>query len=270
MTTPDFESCLIKAVVSGDETETERLFQENGHLLLEIAERSKKYNMISYLLESGIRAAPELIGYYLVQAVIEGDAESVRRLVKLLPGDKESTQNEAPQGLESQLTCPPTKRQSPFRKALVEAATYNRKEIMEILLDDGADFRFDTETPLITAILKSSLEVIELLLDRGANLHVDNDFPLRMAQLGGKIDSMKLLIQRGANIRVYEDCLIVTACEVGNLEILKVLIESASSSGEKYSMLHTREDHLFKMVLKPEIAEYLQMLKEEEAFQSDS
>ncbi len=121
--------------------------------------------------------------------------------------------------------------------ALKEAASYGQKNIIELLLNAGADINkcddVNKTTPLMSAVIadrdcaillldrsadmekKNSIaqtalmiaaslgkdEMVKLLLDRGADVHVGNDSgytPLRVAAYYGKAKAAELLLERGA------------------------------------------------------------------------
>ena len=82
-------------------------------------------------------------------------------------------------------------------RALAEAS---QKDVVELLLDYGADLHVDNDYALISAAGEGHLAIIKLLLYHGADLHANNDEALRWAATNGKLAVVELLLDRGAKI----------------------------------------------------------------------
>ncbi len=90
---------------------------------------------------------------------------------------------------------------------LILAATAGHADVVEILLDHGAEIEAQSErtkdTPLSLACSGGRYEVVELLLARGANKehrNVSDYTPLSLAASGGYVNIIKLLLSHGAEI----------------------------------------------------------------------
>merc|ERR1712062_340302 len=109
---------------------------------------------------------------------------------------------------------------------LIEAAANGHKDIVQILLDNGANIDYQDNlgrTALMLAAGNGHKDIVQILLDNGANINQQNNYgetALTRAALNGKKDVVQFLLDRGANTRLktkYGD----TACtwnrNVGNI-----------------------------------------------------
>jgi cytohesin len=98
------------------------------------------------------------------------------------------------------------------RTPLREAAAWGHPEVVEFLLEHGADPNIQDNnggTPLHVAAWNGHREVVELLLEHGANPNVqddDGDTPLHLAAKNNYREVVELLLEHGAdpNIRNNE------------------------------------------------------------------
>jgi hypothetical protein len=91
--------------------------------------------------------------YHLCQAAGRGD---VPRVVALLEGPYP----------------PQVDQREGTRTALMEAAANGRVEVVQLLLNKGADIEAQGSAALVFAVEKGHVGVVKLLLDKGANVHV--------------------------------------------------------------------------------------------------
>merc|ERR1712038_73343 len=109
---------------------------------------------------------------------------------------------------------------------LIVAAANGHKDIVQILLDNGANIDYQDNlgrTALMLAAGNGHKDIVQILLDNGANINQQNNYgetALTRAALNGKKDVVQFLLDRGANTRLktkYGD----TACtwnrNVGNI-----------------------------------------------------
>ncbi|KAF3310264.1 hypothetical protein TWF173_009951 [Orbilia oligospora] len=90
------------------------------------------------------------------------------------------------------------------------AAIWGHGAVVKLLLNRGADIEANDGgvTPLLMAILGSSLVVVNLLLEKGANIEARGKqemTPLLSAVQGGQLDIVELLLMRGANIEARDN-----------------------------------------------------------------
>lgn len=79
------------------------------------------------------------------------------------------------------------------------ACVIGSTQLVQRLLDSGADIHYRNDICLRLAVYKNHKEVVELLLDRGANVHANNDDALRTARMFNRTEMIKLLLGRGAS-----------------------------------------------------------------------
>lgn len=150
---------------------------------------------------------------------------------------------------------------SVYNKALLLCVEYDRKHVAQILINKGAEFRFNddqcilyaaelgkletlkvllnhTQTSgyhyaynmidqellnriLIAASLSGQLNVIKYILKEGADIHADNDKALEFAKRSGNAELFKYLIDMGGG----NEQLILNAAMDGDLETLEMMID---------------------------------------------
>lgn len=86
----------------------------------------------------------------------------------------------------------------------------NRKKIIELLLDKGADVNTKTddgEMPLHSAIRTSKIDIVELLLAKGADVNAtdqNGQTPLHLAARYATLDILKLLMTKNPDVNVKD------------------------------------------------------------------
>ncbi|KAI0027850.1 ankyrin repeat-containing domain protein, partial [Vararia minispora EC-137] len=116
--------------------------------------------------------------------------------------------------------------------ALTTAAGYGSIDTICLLLDNGANIEGrgqDGETALQAAFgsREDRSDVIQLLLDRGAQLQMDARTLLAAAR-GGSTDNIRLLIDHGANIEGRDQLgqtALKQAAFYGHLEVMQLLLD---------------------------------------------
>ena len=98
-------------------------------------------------------------------------------------------------------------------EALMEAARCGHAQVAALLIERGANASYgskkcDFQTPLIQAALENQLEVVELLIDKGANVNAnDNDFrtALMYAAKEGHVDVVKALLKAEPDLTLSDN-----------------------------------------------------------------
>ena len=98
-------------------------------------------------------------------------------------------------------------------EALMEAARCGHAKVAALLIERGANASYgskkcDFQTPLIQAALENQLEVVELLIDNGANVNAnDNDFrtALMYAAKEGHVDVVKALLKAEPDLTLSDN-----------------------------------------------------------------
>jgi ankyrin repeat protein len=110
---------------------------------------------------------------------------------------------------------------------LIYAAGYGHVEVVQMLLEDGANVDRAEEygfTALHVAAANGHLDVCRLLLDWGATvdpLDEWQDTPLHLAAMRGHLSVVKLLVESGADVWLQNDS-IATATEEAQSEVRKM------------------------------------------------
>jgi ankyrin repeat protein len=116
----------------------------------------------------------------------------------------------------------------------VGAAKQGRKEVVQLLLDRGADVNLTStygDTPLVEAAKQGRKEVVQLLLDRGADVNLTpkyGDTPLVGAAKQGRKEVVQLLLDRGANMNLtstFGDTPLVEAAKQGHKGVVQLLLD---------------------------------------------
>lgn len=94
----------------------------------------------------------------------------------------------------------PDTRPAGFRTAVYEAAHRERKELLEMLINAGADVKAKNlnggDTALHIAVKNGNKEIIKMLLDAGANPLQSNDFEESAASITQDPEILQLLAQQ--------------------------------------------------------------------------
>jgi ankyrin repeat protein len=163
---------------------------------------------------------------------------------------------------------------------LTWAAAHGHKEIIELLLEKGANVNQagrDGKTAFMLAILFSKIQIIELLLEKGANVNQadqDGKTALMRAILFGKIQIIELLLKRNDvdvnHAGYYGDTALMVAVRYGNIEIVKLLLEKGAdvNHANKYgetalSLAIKKNNQPIVIVLKKAIAQFITTIKKE-------
>ena len=127
--------------------------------------------------------------------------------------------------------------------ALHWAAHGNNLELVDLLLDAGADARTSTRykvTPLYFAAQNGNAAVMARLLDAGADPNgtvYEGQTMLMTAALAGKADAVRLLLTRGATVDVAEpyrgQTALMWAAAEGNADAAAVLVEAGADIRKK-------------------------------------
>jgi outer membrane protein assembly factor BamB len=87
------------------------------------------------------------------------------------------------------------------------AALNGHKDIVELLIQKGADVNAGPQTPLLFACQRGKKDVIELLISKGADINVKNNsgqMPIHFLARDGYTDIVELLIAKGADVNVKD------------------------------------------------------------------
>ncbi|KAJ3327157.1 hypothetical protein HDU93_002111 [Gonapodya sp. JEL0774] len=150
------------------------------------------------------------------------------------------------------------------RRPLSAAAEAGNTEIVETLLNYGADIHAENEEALRVAVFEGHIPTVGLLLNMGANMHGDSvkildwaagtdrseahavqviDFllnnganihsdggreALHSAAVEGQVEIVRLLLERGVPVDADYNWALYDAAKKGHLEVVKVLLRSGA------------------------------------------
>jgi ankyrin repeat protein len=113
-------------------------------------------------------------------------------------------------------------------RLLRRACFYGRTNIVQLLLDRGANVHAARNDALHCAALKGYVDIVKLLLLHGANMHDNNDYVLKYACLRGRTPVVKLLldnrIHRCKTMNANHN-LLGCAATNGHVEVVELLLE---------------------------------------------
>ena len=98
-------------------------------------------------------------------------------------------------------------------------------EVVERLIQEGADVHACEDVALKWASADGHFEVIKLLLRHGVDVHAQKDVALRWASNNGHLEVVKLLFEHGADVHAYKDVALRWASRNGHTKVVKLLLE---------------------------------------------
>jgi ankyrin repeat protein len=122
---------------------------------------------------------------------------------------------------------------------LCSTVEYENIEVLNILLDAGADLELFGPKALVTAVMGELIEVVAILIDRGVDLNIFGDdlTPFQAAASLQRLDFVKYLLDRGTEQNIntsalvnapaweYKGCTAIqAACKSGNIEMVTWLL----------------------------------------------
>lgn len=114
----------------------------------------------------------------------------------------------------------------PRENYLLEASKNGHTEIVELLLEKGADIHAYDDRALVWATNGRHIETVRLLLEKGANVHANNDEALRIASGNDDAEIIRLLLDNGANINVFNGNELIWAIANNHVKFAKILIQN--------------------------------------------
>ncbi|KAJ7586321.1 ankyrin repeat-containing protein, partial [Mycena floridula] len=115
---------------------------------------------------------------------------------------------------------------SRWNYALSAAAASGKIEVMEYLLNQGADP--NVHDHILHWAVIGGIEAVALLIEKGADLQVQGSHALRAAFRTGNLDIAKLLLEKGVSPQDEEGSILQNACRWGHLEIVSLLIKNGA------------------------------------------
>ena len=79
--------------------------------------------------------------------------------------------------------------------AFVAASRNCHEDVMQVLLENGADLHYDNDSALRKAVMQGHVESVDFLLQRDADVHIDNDSLCFLCCKGDYVDVLELLVK---------------------------------------------------------------------------
>jgi ankyrin repeat protein len=108
-----------------------------------------------------------------------------------------------------------------LNNGLCSAIRWKDMEVIQYLIDLGADIRYDDDLALRDASRYGHLSVLDFLIERGADIRANYNQALRHAAIYGPLRTIKHLIKRGADA----SCALEMAAARGRIEVIRYLAE---------------------------------------------
>ncbi|KAI1115069.1 ankyrin repeat-containing domain protein [Nemania sp. NC0429] len=163
-----------------------------GGTALQAAVRKEALEMARILLNHG--ANPNVTTEEAKSPLLESVDNASIPMVKLL------LENKADVELEDKF------KDIQRRTALASASGYDNKELLQVVLDAGADVNhiaINSHSPLLAAVYYEEIETVKILLERGADVNAVVSNPAGWAPINAAYDNpgiIKLLLKHGADI----------------------------------------------------------------------
>lgn len=129
---------------------------------------------------------------------------------------------------------------------LAVAILYDRKELLKLLLEAGADAKcsglaykgseFEV-SPLHIAVLNNRVDMISELITAGADVNglwCSHKTPLHVAVDENSIEMIRILLAANADLKIDTSTIIDYSAKLGRLAIVKILVEEAHVSVEDF------------------------------------
>lgn len=137
-----------------------------------------------------------------------------------------------------------------LNKALVLSARKGQADVVQVLLDGGADVHFGADTALWNASACGHTETARVLLVNGANINPHCDgyseggrtSPLFAAACAGQEKTVKFLLESGADVHVENDLPLVCAAQYYWPRVVQALLDGGAD-------VHARNDFAVKAAL---------------------
>jgi len=140
--------------------------------------------------------------------------------------------------------------------ALIHASSLGHIDIVEYLLNHGANVHANHDDALIEAVQMNHINVVKLLIKYTANINTEDDEPLLYACCNKNIELIEYLLNNGANI---QDSFLIDAAEDGYFDVVKILLKYGAN-------VHTKND---KALLKAIKYNHLDIVKLLITYQAD-
>lgn len=102
--------------------------------------------------------------------------------------------------------------------------------VQDLVEISGVNFHAEQENALRLAVINNHVDIVEYLVEQGANIEVWRASPLRRAAENGFLSIVQYLIGQNANIHVYNNNPLHLACRNGHLDVVQNLISEGADA----------------------------------------
>lgn len=99
-----------------------------------------------------------------------------------------------------------------YEAGLISAIKKNHHDVVNFLIDNGADIHFNNDEPLAIACEYSDIDIVKKLVRNGCDINKTNS-PLKLACYKGRLEIVKYLVENGADINSNNSEGLVMACK---------------------------------------------------------
>lgn len=131
----------------------------------------------------------------------------------------------------------------------------NVDDLKKFIEEEKIDITEYIDKSLELACSFNRLEMVDYLISNGADIHFSNDFALRYMTRIGNFDWVKKLVKMGANVTAWDNEPIKTAVRNGYIDIAKFLIDNGAdinacnNACSFYNIVKNRDNEFVKFVL---------------------
>jgi ankyrin repeat protein len=146
-----------------------------------------------------------------------------------------------------------------INEAFCISAKYGYLEMVDFLLQKGANIHANNDFALRWSAANGKLSVVTHLLDHGANIHANDDEALRRSANNGHLEVVQYLIEHGAYIHAMSDEAVRYGAWNGHLDIVKYLVNKGADIHAGITPHHRKNDALDRCLSMgySEIVEYI-------------
>jgi len=112
--------------------------------------------------------------------------------------------------------------------ALVVASTCGYLDVVEFLVVAGVSVATSDNDPIIGASANGHLPVVEYLFNNDANIEIGNNSPARVSAMNGHLDVLLYILDHSTNADI--DVLLRIAAGYGHIDIVKHLVENCNAT----------------------------------------
>jgi hypothetical protein len=138
-----------------------------------------------------------------------------------------------------------------INKALCYGAENGHLEIVQYLVEKGADIHVDNDYALLFSAENGHLDVVKYLIEKNGDLDISIEWALLLSAENGHLEVVKYLFELRDNSRIVNDILRSSARN-GHLDVVKYLVEECGAdihSADECALCHSAENGHLDIVI---------------------